>query len=71
MLNPFAVSGGAGGVDLSGGPATAGVGDTGGSAGGQTFNFLPPMSTQQKVVSTPVVLAGLAVVGVWLYTRRK
>ncbi|MFL1484899.1 hypothetical protein [Marinobacter sp. LN3S78] len=71
MLNPFAVSGGAGGVDLSGGPATAGVGDTGGSAGGQVFNFLPPQSIQQKAVSTPVVLGVLALGALWLYTRRK
>ncbi len=70
-MNPFAVTGGAGGVDLSGGPAMSETGSTSGNAGGQTFNFVPPMSVQQKAISTPVVLAGLAVVGLWLYSRRR
>lgn len=70
-MNPFAVSGGAGGVDLSGGPATSGTGPTSGSAGGQVFNFAPPMSVQQKVISTPVALGALALVGLWLYSRSK
>lgn len=70
-MNPFAVTGGAGGVDLSGGPAMSETGPTSGSAGGQEFNFVPPLSLQGKTVSTPVLLGGLALVGLWLYTRRK
>lgn len=70
-MNPFAVTGGAGGLQWSGGTAASETGPTSGSAGGQSFNFVPPMSVQEKAISTPVVLAGLAVVGLWLYSRRR
>ena len=69
-----AISGGAGGMelDLGAGPAESGTyGNTSGNAGGQVFNFAKPQSLQESVISTPVMLAGLAAAGLWLYTRRK
>lgn len=63
------VSGGAGGIDLSGGPATAESG-AGGSAGGQVFNFATPQSVQMaNAISWPLVIG--AGVALWVFTRRK
>lgn len=64
------VSGGAGGIDLSGGPSTAESG-SGGSAGGQNFYFAPPESVQMtQTLSTPLILGAVAV-GAWLLLRKK
>lgn len=64
------LSGGAGGVDLSGGPSSA-EGDASGYAGGQSFNFVPPQSVQlANNLQTPLII-GAAVVALWLFTRNK
>lgn len=67
------VSGGQGGIDLSGGPATSGAEGGKAAAGGQTFNFLPPVAAQKaQAVSGSVntALITVAVIAaVWLYTR--
>lgn len=64
------VSGGAGGIDLSGGPSSAESG-SGGSAGGQEFYFAPPQSVQvAQTISTPVILGAVAVAA-WLLLRKK
>lgn len=68
-----AISGGKGGLsaDLSAGPATGQAENYGGTSGGQTINMQPPLSLQQKAISTPVVMAGLGVAALWLYYRNK
>ena len=71
-----AISGGQGGVspDLSAGPSSAG-GNRAGGAGGQVFNFAPPVAVQQtgafgEAVAKPLML--LALVGVvWALSRNK
>lgn len=64
------VSGGAGGIDLSGGPSAA-RGDSGGHAGGQAFYFAPPESVQVAQSMTTPILIGGALVAAWLLLRRK
>lgn len=63
------ISGGQGGIDLSGGPSTAESG-AGGSAGGQAFYFAQPESVQvANAISWPLVI-GAGVVALWLLKRR-
>ena len=74
MPGGAALSGGAGGVDLSAGPATSGAEGGQSSAGGQQFYFAPP-STAQKAPNvinslSPMVWGGLGLVAVWLLSRR-
>ncbi|MCC4269872.1 hypothetical protein LL254_04065 [Marinobacter nauticus] len=68
------LSGGQGGVDLSGGPATSGAEGGEASAGGQQFYFAPPDTAQPapNIIRnlSPALLAGAAVLGVWLLTRK-
>jgi hypothetical protein len=69
-----AISGGQGGVqpDLSAGPSNASGGHAG--AGGQVFNFAPPVHVQeqqaiQQTITTPLLI--LAALGaVWILARR-
>lgn len=64
------VSGGAGGIDLSGGPSSAESG-AGGAAGGQNFYFAQPESVQlANTIGWPIVI-GVGVAALWLYKRRK
>lgn len=65
------ISTGGGGLsaDLGGGPSSAGGGTAGGS-GGQMFRFDTPASIQATKGLNVPLLAGLAVVGLWLYTRK-
>lgn len=64
------LSGGAGGIDFSGGPSSAESG-SGGNAGGQEFYFAPPQSVQMaQTISTPVILGAVAVAA-WLLLRKK
>ncbi|WP_250655052.1 hypothetical protein [Alkalimarinus coralli] len=63
------MSGGAGGIDLSGGPATSGNGDYGANFG-STFNFAPPPVTVGGT-SIPAWLIVAGVVGVFYLVKRK
>ena len=68
MLPTAALSGGAGGIDLSGGPATSGSDSY---SGGAVFNFAPPPSVQQtQSINKTVALVVVAVVIVWLLNRK-
>lgn len=64
------VSGGAGGIDLSGGPATSqSGGDT--RTGGAVFNFAPPQSVQQtQAITSMAPWFVVAVVILWLMLRK-
>lgn len=72
MASPLTamLSGGAGGVDMSAGPATSGA--SGGSESeGAVFNFAPPPSAQQtESISKTVGLVIVAVVVLWLMNRK-
>lgn len=71
MAGPMAMlSGGAGGVDLSGGPANSSA--TGGSdSQGAVFNFAPAQATQQtETISKTVALVVVAIVVLWLMSRK-
>ena len=67
------VSGGQGVIDLSGGPATSGAEGGRASAGGQQFNFAPPMTAMTTTVDSlqmPLIVAGAAVI-VWVLARKR
>lgn len=65
------ISGGAGGIDLSGGPATAESGSDS-NTGGATFNFAPPESVQrvQQYSQTGLYLV-IALVVIFVLMRGK
>lgn len=63
------VSGGAGGIDLSGGPANSSA-EGSGNAGGQVFNFATPQSVQlAQTISWPIVIG--AGVALWVFMRKR
>lgn len=64
------VSGGAGGIDLSGGPANSSA--TGGSdSGGAVFNFAPAEGVQKtQTISNTVALVVVALLVLWLMSRK-
>lgn len=64
------VSGGQGGIDLSGGPATSSASGSSDS-GGAVFNFAPPANVQttQSITNT-VALVVVAIVILWLMNRK-
>jgi len=70
MLPSAMLSGGAGGVDLSAGPSTSSAeGRT--DSGGAVFNFAPPASVQQtQSITNTVALVVVAIVILWLMTRK-
>jgi len=51
--------------------SSGGSGDISGSTGGQTFNFMPPQSLQEKTISSPVMFGAIALAALWLYFRKK
>lgn len=64
------ISGGQGGIDLSGGPATSSASGASDS-GGAVFNFAPPATVQQtQSITKTVALVVVAVVIVWLMNRK-
>lgn len=69
MIPGISTGGGGLNADLGGGPSSAGGGRAG-SAGGQQFNFDTPASIKAaKGINVPMI-AGIAVVGLWLLTRK-
>lgn len=64
------VSGGQGGIDLSGGPATSSA-EGRSDSGGAVFNFAPPAGVQQtQSITNTVALVVVAVVILWLMNRK-
>lgn len=69
MAIPAAMlSGGQGGIDLSGGPATSGADSY---SGGAVFNFAPPPGVQQaQSTNNTVAIVAVVALVLWLLTRK-